>query len=114
MPRSKFKSKKHTRNSYLLVSSSIPKVARCRRKRLRTSDAGHWKASAGTKPDLAELDFHARPRDPLSLAAPQPPGGAGADVAGRRQLHARPDAPDRRWRPESVPHGPGRPGRQGA
>jgi hypothetical protein len=32
---------KHTRNIGLLVSSSIPKFAKARRKRLRTSESGH-------------------------------------------------------------------------
>ena len=39
--RANFKSKKHTRNIGLLVSSSIPKFAKARRKRLRTSESGH-------------------------------------------------------------------------
>jgi len=33
--------KKHTRNKYLLVSSSIPKFVRACHKRIRTSESGH-------------------------------------------------------------------------
>jgi len=33
--------KKHTRNKYLLVSSSIPKFVRACHKRMRTSESGH-------------------------------------------------------------------------
>ena len=35
------KSKKHTRNTHLLASSSIPKFTRACHKRLRISEPGH-------------------------------------------------------------------------